>query len=126
MSNAYGSGLMALLHAAASYLADMVVILIVTWAFGASALTSLTDNIILAFMLAVLMRESITICKVPAAPRISANIKAVSEQDRSTGESDEVTRPRAARKPMTEEEKDDIDANQMPGRLEQGPCLFSY
>ena len=70
---------MAMLHAVTSYLADMVVILVVTWAFGASMLTTFSDNVILAFMLAVLMRESITICKVPAAPRISANIKAVSE-----------------------------------------------
>ena len=68
-----------MMHAVVSYLADMIVILVVTWAFGASVLTSLTDNVILSFMLAVLMRESITICKVPAAPRISANIKAVSE-----------------------------------------------
>ena len=68
-----------MLHAMTSYLADMLVILIVTWAFGASLLTTFSENVILAFMLAVLMRESITICKVPAAPRISANIKAVSE-----------------------------------------------
>ena len=27
---------------------------------------------------------------------------------------------------MTEEEQADIEVNQMPGRLEQGPCLLSY
>ena len=41
VANAYGSGLMALAHAVVSYLADMIVILFVTWSFGASALTSL-------------------------------------------------------------------------------------
>lgn len=118
-ANAYGSGLMALLHAIASYLADVLIILLITWSFGASAMTSFSDNVMCAFMLAVLMRESVTICKVPAAPKISANIKAVAKEDRTTASnSDDVTRPKVSSKIMTEEEVENNEPNQMPGQLE--------
>jgi len=115
-ANAYGSGIMALLYAVVSYLADMLIILLVTWTFGASVITSFSDNLTCAFMLAVLMRESVTICKVPSAPKISANIKAVAKEDRTTASnSDDFTRPLGRSKIMNEE---GIEHNQMPGRLE--------
>ena len=65
--------------------------------------------------MAVIARESVTICKVPDVPQVSANIKTVDEArtDASDGSAPKISE--AAQK-----------ANEMPGRLEQGSAILSF
>ena len=115
MSGANGSTIMSIVCFLFYFAVDALGLATLTWLFGASAFVNFWENLYLGLMLAVIVRESVTICKVPAVPQISANIKTVDEArtDASEGSAPKISE--AAQR-----------SNEMPGRLEQGSALLSF
>ena len=132
------------------YACDAVVIALLTWLFGASAFVNKWDCIQLGCFAAVIMRESVTICRMPEIPKLEHALKKVdpgaarSMGDKSTDQSDEVVNNKSSNlrrrrvntdKPQRDEKADDDsssdqpmlkEGNAMPGKLQQGPCLLNF
>ena len=94
---------------------DALGLTVIAWLFGASVFVKFWENIQLGLLLAVIVRESVTVCKVPDIPKISANIKTVDEArtDASDGSAPKISE--ASQR-----------SNEMPGRLEQGSALLAF
>lgn len=79
-----------------NYACDAIVIAFLTWLFGASALVNSWDCLQLGCFAAVIMRESVTVCRVPEIPKLEHAFKKINPEaarnmaDKSTDLSDEV------------------------------------
>ena len=93
-------------------LLDSMQIGIFMWLFGASLVTQLRPTLEAALMAGVLMREAITVSRIPEAPRLENNIK-THEQSTDTDSKPNLTKPV-------------YDTNTMPGKLEQGSALMLF
>ena len=75
------------------YACDAALIALASWLFGASAFDNLQDCFTLGALLAVLMRESVTVCRLPDLPKYDQALKrtqAAVQGDKSTDMSDEI------------------------------------
>lgn len=72
----------------AYYACDAVVIAFLTWLFGASAFVNIWDCLMLGCFAAVIMRESVTICRFPEIPKLEHAMKKINlsrnKADKST------------------------------------------
>ena len=60
------------------YACDAVVIAFLTWLFGASAFVNIWDCLMLGCFAAIIMRESVTICRFPEIPKLEHAMKKIS------------------------------------------------
>ena len=60
------------------YACDAILIAFLTWLFGASAFVNTQDCLMLGCFSAVIMRESVTICRFPEIPKLENALKKVS------------------------------------------------